>query len=74
MTETPGGSPTCPPHHWDIGTAERIETWRCLRCGEQRTVDRRVLQNQQVPFTRGTYRKPDSSPPALSDLPEELTA
>ena len=62
----------CPPHHWDVGTADRVETWVCTRCGERRTVDRKALQAEIVPFTKGSFRKPDSVPPAATDIPAEL--
>ena len=62
----------CPPHHWDIGRPANIETWTCTRCHIQRTVDRKALQNERVPFTMGGRRKPDSVPPSDTDLPPEL--
>jgi hypothetical protein len=64
---------TCPPHHWDIGTAGRVETWVCTRCGETKVVDRRERDAELRTFTRGVVRKPDSVPPELSDIPAELT-
>jgi hypothetical protein len=64
----------CPPHHWEVGTANSVETWVCRRCHEQKTVDRKALQAVTAPFTRGGPRpKPDSMPPAPTDLPAELT-
>lgn len=63
----------CPPHYWDIGTAGRVETWVCKRCGERKVVDRRARDAELRTFTRGAVRKPDSVPPPLSDIPAELT-
>jgi len=64
----------CPPHHWDIGTADRVETWVCKRCNEQKVVDRKALSAETVPFTRGGYRRPDSTPPPATELPAELAS
>ena len=65
-------SAVCPPHHWNIGTAERIETWVGTRCHEAKVVDRKAIRSETPPFTRGTYRKPDSVPPPATDIPAEL--
>ena len=47
---------TCPPHHWDIGVANRVETWVCIRCGERKVVDRTALNAERAPFTGGGWR------------------
>lgn len=46
----------------------------CVRCHETKVVDRKALQAEVVPFTRGTYRRPDSLPPSETDLPVELVS
>ena len=49
----------CPPHHWEVGTANRVETWTCTRCGgiqsESRLVDALYVAVERVWVSRWEY-------------------
>ncbi len=55
--------------------AAKVETWRCKRCGERKTIDRVALHAGTRPFSAAGYRaKPETAPPEAADVPPELTS